>query len=113
MICPSCGATNRDGASYCDSCGTPLTARLPSRSPSEGDDPGQDLTAPPERVLDSGGIVGWMAFDWTARFVLVAFFGILIGFVTLGMALYLWAGFFFLLAAVGIAGTWYMLHAEA
>lgn len=29
MICGSCGATNRDGARFCDTCGTHLDA--PSR----------------------------------------------------------------------------------
>lgn len=112
MICPQCGAANRNGARYCDACGTPLVQGLPPRSTSEEDDGARDLVAPPERVLGSEGIVGWMAIDWTMRFIAVACFGLLVGFVALGMALYTWSVLFFLLGVVGIAGTWYMVHAE-
>src|SRR2546427_12064366 len=59
MICPRCGASNRDGAAYCDSCGQPLSeaARKTSRR--------------------SAGLVGMMTFDWTMRSVLAVIFGIL------------------------------------
>src|SRR2546428_13432424 len=59
MICPRCGASNRDGATYCDSCGQPLSeaARKTSRR--------------------SAGLVGMMTFDWTMRSLLAVIFGIL------------------------------------
>jgi predicted ATPase/class 3 adenylate cyclase len=31
MICPTCGAENREGARFCDSCGAPLEAPVPAR----------------------------------------------------------------------------------
>src|SRR5919204_119341 len=31
MICPSCGAANREGARFCDSCGAPLVEAAPVR----------------------------------------------------------------------------------
>src|SRR5438132_792628 len=31
MLCPSCGSENRDGARFCDSCATALTAPTPVR----------------------------------------------------------------------------------
>src|SRR3989449_11038509 len=59
MICPRCGASNRDGAAYCDSCGQPLSeaARKTSRR--------------------SAGLVGMMTFDWTMRSLLAVIFGFL------------------------------------
>jgi class 3 adenylate cyclase len=31
LVCPTCGAENRDGARFCDSCGTPLAAQPAAR----------------------------------------------------------------------------------
>src|SRR4030095_6743505 len=33
MRCPSCGNENREGARFCDSCGTELTAEAPAAEP--------------------------------------------------------------------------------
>src|SRR3989454_10506388 len=59
MICPRCGASNRDGAAYCDSCGQPLSeaARKTSRR--------------------SAGLVGMITFDWTMGSLFAGIFGIL------------------------------------
>jgi len=66
MICPECGAGNRDGASYCDSCGGPLSEAV--RALSEG------VRASANR---SAGFVGLMTLDWTARSALAGIAGIL------------------------------------
>ena len=66
MICPECGAGNRDGASYCDSCGEPLSEAV--RTLSEG------VRASANR---SAGFVGLMTLDWTARSALAGIAGIL------------------------------------
>jgi len=29
MLCPTCGDDNRDGAKFCNNCGTPLPVRCP------------------------------------------------------------------------------------
>ena len=113
MNCLKCGAPNRDGASYCDSCGEPLTADASPRTEpefTEGLYQGMDHDEP---LLEKGGLVGWMAIDWTLRFGMVAVIGILVGFLTIGMGEYGYSAFFFILGAVGIVGTWAMLRAKA
>lgn len=66
-----------------------------------------------EPLLDKGGLVGWMALDWTLRFGFLAVIGLVAGFVTIGIGEYGFSVFFFLLGVVGIVGTWYMLKAKA
>ncbi len=112
MICPKCGATNRDVASYCDSCGEPLVAGLERPDESDRLDVSDDAGADREPLLGSGGLVGWMAVDWFLRFAIVAVIGIVGGVITLGMGSFGFSGFFFVLGIVGIAGTWYMLKAN-
>ena len=56
--------------------------------------------------------MGWMAIDWLLRFALVAVIGIVAGVATLGMGVYDFSAFFFILGIVGVAGTWYMLEAK-
>lgn len=46
MICAECGGSNRDGASYCDSCGKPLSEATRTKA---------------ER---SSFLVGMMTLDW-------------------------------------------------
>src|SRR5437588_11582881 len=31
LVCPSCGAENREGARFCDACGAPLAEAVPAR----------------------------------------------------------------------------------
>src|SRR5256885_16834737 len=83
MICPRCGASNRDGATYCDSCGQPLSeaARKTSRR--------------------SAGLVGMMTFDWTMRSLLAVIFGILGAVVAASPGAW---GFVLLFALVSLAG---------
>ncbi len=112
MTCPNCGASNRDGATFCDSCGEPLVAgvtRPMDSEDSEGVDTGMDDDEP---LLEKGGLTGLMALDWTLRFAIVAVIGIVVGFITIGMGEYGFSVFFFLLGVVGIVGTWYMVHAK-
>ncbi len=113
MNCPSCGASNRDGATFCDSCGEPIVAgatRPTDSNYSEGLDRGTESEEP---LLEKGGLTGLMAIDWTLRFATVALIGIVVGFITIGMGEYGFSVFFFLLGVVGIAGTWYMIKAKA
>jgi len=58
MICPECGASNREGATYCDTCGKPLAA------------------AAREKAAQSGNLTGMMTADWTIRSALAGIFGI-------------------------------------
>src|SRR2546426_6205941 len=83
MICPRCGASNRDGAAYCDSCGQPLSeaARKTSRR--------------------SAGLVGMMTFDWTMRSLLAVIFGILGAVVAASQGAW---GFVLLFALISLAG---------
>ena len=59
MICAECGAGNRDGASYCDTCGKPLTATVR------------------DKAARSDGLTAMMTADWTIRSMLAGIFGIL------------------------------------
>ena len=106
MTCPRCGAGNREGASYCDSCGEALIAHVEPRTGS-GPQHGSSGT-----VLGSPGLVGWMALDWFLRFAALGVIGFVAGIATLSMGIYDFSVFFFLLSAIGIVGTWYMLKAE-
>src|SRR2546426_7725093 len=85
MICPRCGASNRDGAAYCDSCGQPLSeaARKTSRR--------------------SARLVGMMTFDWTMRSLLAVIFGILGAEVAASQGGW---GFVLLLAPVSLVVCW-------
>lgn len=112
MICPECGAANRDGASYCDTCGEPLIAGVRRREAAADDNGSDDDDGPREPLLGSGGLAGWMAFDWLMRFALVGVIGIVGGMATFGMGAYDFSAFFFILGIVGIVGTWYMIKAE-
>lgn len=53
-----------------------------------------------------------MAVDWLLRFATVAVIGVGGGVVTLGLGMFDFAAFFFILGTVGILGTWYMMRAE-
>lgn len=106
MICPRCGTENRGGAAYCDSCGEPLSADAQRRR-DLGDREGEDSS-----LLDSGGLVGWMAFDWLARFAIVGVIGFAVGIWCLSAGIYDFAVFFLGLGVVGVAGSWYMLNAK-
>ena len=112
MICPKCGASNRDGASYCDSCGEALVPGLRPRSDSVDDDGSEDEGGGSEPLVGSGGLVGWMAMDWFLRFAIVAVIGIVAGVATLAIGVYAYSAFFFILGVVGIVGTWYLLKAK-
>ncbi len=116
MNCPKCGASNRDAASYCDSCGAALVEGLVPEADSEAESEAGDLVEPGEGdrepLVGSGGLVGLMAIDWTLRFGAVAFIGILVGLITLGMGEYGFSAFFFGLGVVGIVGTWGMVNAK-
>ena len=50
MDCPSCGNPNREGARFCDSCGTPLGEAIEASAPERGGDGGTDDL--PESVGD-------------------------------------------------------------
>jgi len=53
-----------------------------------------------------------MALDWFLRFAALGVIGFVAGIATLSMGIYDFSVFFFLLSAIGIGGTWYMLKAE-
>lgn len=110
MICPECGATNRDAASYCDSCGKPIAAGVPPRWETVQDAGSDDGSSEP--LLGSGGLVGWMAFGWFLRFATLAVAGVCVGVVTLFIGMYAYSAFFFILGIVGIVGTRYLLKAD-
>lgn len=113
MSCPKCGATNRDGASFCDSCGEPLVPDV-QRPAERSEVDGLDDEAPQdERLLDKGGLTGLMATDWTLHFVAAAVVGFLLGLVMIGMGYHAYSVFFFVIGLVGILGTRYMLRAKA
>lgn len=106
MICPTCGATNRDGAAYCDSCGKPFGLRTDWQETYAAEEP------PQPTLLQSGGLAGWMAADWLLRFVAVAVLGFVLGLVTLGMGAYGFSAIFFLLSVIGILGSRFMVRAK-
>ncbi len=102
MTCPRCGAANREGAAYCDSCGEPLIPGAASR------------TVAPEpaksRNPRSDGLVALMTLDWFLRFIIVAIIGVIAAVITASMGRYDYTAFFLLLAVIGGAGTAYMLR---
>src|SRR5512137_68937 len=106
MICPRCSTSNRRGASFCDYCGEPLSAEAERIRARDG------AMASGTSLLDSGGLVGWMAFDWLARFAVVMVIGFAAGIWTLTSGYYEFSVFFFILGIVGVVGTWYMLNAK-
>jgi len=97
MTRPRCGATNREDAAYCDSCGAPIGpgAGRPTRGSRDG---GAD------------GLVAWMTVDWLLRFAIVGIVGIVAAIVAATAGVYDYATFFLLLGIVGCAGTWYILR---
>ncbi len=113
MICNKCGTANRDGASFCDSCGEPLVPDDQPRSDSADADHLEDGAATDGRLLDSGGLAGWMAADWTLHFIGAAVVGFLLGFAMIALDYYAYSIFFFLIGLVGILGTRHMLRAKA
>ena len=51
VVCSSCGAENREGARFCDSCGAPLTEAAPEHVAQLA-----DLIAEGRKVLTAYGI---------------------------------------------------------
>ncbi len=108
MICPRCGTSNREGATYCDSCGDQLKPGaeplvVEDDSDEEGDEP---------TLLERGGLGSWMAADWLIRFIIVGVVGLLAGIWTLTIGQYGFSLFFFLLFIVGVVGARWVANAK-
>ena len=88
---------NRDGASYCDSCGEPLSDA--GRAIFEG------VHA---RARRSAGFVGLMTFDWTARSALAGIAGILGALVAASQGAW---GFVVLFLLISVLGWGFLAYA--
>ena len=89
MICPRCGTSNRDGATYCDSCAEPLSEAAEKTS------------------SRSEGLVGMMTFDWTMRSLLAGLFGIVGAVVAASQGAW---GFVVLFALISLAGWGFLAY---
>jgi hypothetical protein len=89
MICSDCGATNRDGASYCDSCGKPLSQ------------------AARTKASRSAGLVGWMTLDWTMRSALAGLAGIVGAIIAASQGAW---DFVFLFVLISVAGWGFLAY---
>ena len=69
MSCPECGARNRKGVSFCDSCGAPLSEALETRATRAG--------ANQSGARQPGRLMGLMIADWTMRSALAGIAGVL------------------------------------
>jgi hypothetical protein len=99
MKCPDYGASNREGAAFCDSCGRSLTEVASQR---------EDV--PPlgweEKYQDrSRGLVGPMTFDWTIRSALAGIAGITGAAIAAALGAWGFVVLFVLIAAVGWRGV--------
>jgi len=86
VSCSSCGAENREGAEFCDSCGTKLTngAFVPA-------------------------VKWWMYFDYTSRALIGGLLSILIGVVLITFGQPLLSIFFFGIGMLGLAFAYMMI----
>ncbi len=103
MICAECGQTNREGATYCDACGTPLSVGVIRHELPPDDDGG----APAQPQDKPSGLVGAMTADWTARSALAGLFGLVGAFIAASMGSW---GFVLLFALVSAAGWGFLIY---
>jgi zinc-ribbon domain len=102
MSCPECGARNRKGVSYCDSCGAPLSEALETRATQAG--------ANQSGARQPGRLMGMMIADWTMRSALAGIVGVL---GALYFASYGEWGLVVLFALISLAGWGFFVYTTA
>lgn len=112
--CPACHKENPPGQKFCGDCGARIDAE-PSEGPAF---PDEEEAGPEPGWLEPGSVsYSWMALDWTLRWAMMAFVGIVAGIVFIGVAINTgesdmmgFAVFFLILGAIGAIFTWFNLR---